>query len=158
MQTSKLITIKRESKFIAISGDKKQYIIGFMNTRDAHCIKEQMNDSYNVYVKSSNTYNISSNIKKTMLELNLPIYNISDTIIVDNEAMILFPKNENKNTNYNYSLYNISYDNFVQIPLKNNLGLMIPYKMINENKEGYIFNACLISTYLKNNTNNIIDI
>ena len=165
MQASKLVTIKRNDNYIAIRGEQnKPYLMGFMNTRDARLIRNEVFDNYTVFIKSTTKKNIAPNIKKVMLELNLPIYNISDEVLVDNEAVVIFPKYPKKKDiisvaqKNDYVLHTISYESFIQIPFKNNVGLLIPYKQMNENEDGYIYNACILCSYLKENKKSINDI
>lgn len=156
-----LITIKRNSNYLAISDGKNPYILGFTNTRDARLVNNEIqlsHNDYQVYIRSDSQKNIAWNIKKIMLEVNLPIYNISEEVLIDNEATIVFPRSktqiETQGSNAT-TLFNIKYDSFIQIPMRNNVGLLLPYKQIHMDNNMYIFNACLINSFIKEDVKDI---
>lgn len=163
-----LVTIKRNGNYLAVSDAKKPYLLGFTNTRDANLIKDELQlctSEYQVYIRSDAQRNISWNIKKTMLEVNLPIYNIAEEVMIDNEATVIFPKHDfdtqkdirviENGKNIDCTLYHVKYDRFIQIPMRNNIGLLLPYKQIHVDENMYIYNACLVNSFIRNDVNDI---
>jgi hypothetical protein len=81
-----------------------------------------------------------------MLELNMPIINVSDDISMDTEAQVVFPKRHD-NTDTEYIIYDIDFYTFMYIPYKNDLGVILPYKKLHEDNNTLVYQANVIDGF-----------
>lgn len=141
--------LKSNGKFIGVSQNSKSYLLGFQSPQYAQHVQSVINDIPRVIVKKSTSQqNISREIKVALLKMDMPIFNVRDDIILDNEAKVGFQKQVASNLSKEpYEIIDIPYERFISLPFMNNFGIIMPYGFLQENDEYLLYKANVISNF-----------
>jgi hypothetical protein len=99
------------------------------------------NDNPHIRVQRSESYNVASQVNKGLLSYDL----IKDykNITIDTNA-ILSIKKQNPNTTRKFPTTIITVDEFIMYPFKHYLGIILPYKILDETRNHLIMRANII--------------
>ena len=139
-------TIKHKGNFLGVTHKNTNYILGFPRLTDAFEVQQTLPNNATIYLKSVNKTNISRQIKASMLEFDMPIFNVSDDITLDTEAKIIFPRSKQTNDTA-YTINDMDYNVFMHIPYKNDLGVIIPYEKLYEDDTTFVYKANVIDGF-----------
>lgn len=125
-------TISKNNKNIGFYHKYKPYVIGFKNPNVARKVM------YNMHPEPIFTL-LTGNPRE---ELD---YNYNKHITIDNEAVLFIPKSEYRIftlPEHNlYYLENVEYEEFIIYPYTKNIGIIIPYLLIDETDEEILFRS-----------------
>lgn len=128
-------TIAKDYKTVGFYHNKKPYVIGFRNAQVARSVM------YNIHPEPLLSL-ITSNPTKIVDEHN------RIELMIDNEATLFIPKSEYKLfTLPQHNLYyidTVNYEEFVMYPYTKNLGIIIPYVLLDESEEELIYRSHVI--------------
>lgn len=128
-------TIAKDYKTVGFYHRQKPYVIGFKN---AHVARSVM---YNMHPEPLFSL-ITSNPTKIVEQQN------GVELVIDSEATLFIPKAEYKIfTLPEHNLYyidTVNYEEFVMYPYTKNLGVIIPYVLIDESDEELIYRSHVI--------------
>lgn len=142
-------TIKHKGNFLGVTHKNTNYILGFPRITDAYDVQQTLPQNATIYLKSVNKTNISREIKASMLGFNMPIFNVSDDITMDTEAKIIFPRGPESAADY--TIHDIDYYDFMHLPYKNDLGIIIPYERLYEDDTTFVYKANVIEGFWQKN-------
>lgn len=157
--SSKYWMIKRGNTAMATTYANKRYIIGFpeknIATRVAH-----NTPSYGINrLHRSMHDDIALDVKKSMIEMQLPISRVADSITIDVIARLYVPKISFINNTFDLSglggtssawipsdvdVVGIQFQDFLMFPFEKHVGVVIPYEVEAENSEEYVFTCSVI--------------
>lgn len=127
-----MYTICRGNKTVSVKTDNKDYIIGFKNAYIARKVQYNMHPEPKIILLKSNTMSIEKE--------NINIY-------IDNDASLFIQKLQgdyyNPINDGGYHMKNENLDNFMLFPFTNSIGIIIPYNLIDETNDEYIF-KCIV--------------
>jgi len=147
-------TVKHKGNFLGISHKSVNYVLGFPRLTDAYDVQQSLPKNATIYLKSVDKTNISNKVKASMLEINMPIYNVADDISLDTEAQIVFPKKQgviDVNEDTEYTIHDMDYYTFMYIPYKNDLGVILPYEKLYEDDTTFVYKANVIDGFWRTN-------
>lgn len=142
-------TIKSKGNFLGMMHNNTKYIFGFPRLTDAYDVQQSLPKNATIYLKSDQKVNISNQVKASMLELSMPIFNVSNEISMDTYAEIVFPKKTDISdvNDTEYTIHDIDYYTFMYIPYKNDLGVILPYQKLYEDDDRLIYKANVIDGF-----------
>ena len=125
--------IHKNNKMIGFYHMNKPYVVGFKN---AHIARNVM-------------YHLPLEPSFTLLQRNPIMYQDSQTgvdIRVDNEATIFIPKTQflSLSKDEGYYLLGMDYEEFVVYPYTKNIGVILPYVLLDENEEEFVYRSHVI--------------
>jgi hypothetical protein len=154
-------TLKAKGKYLAVDSGSKKFLLGFMENKDAHLVKRILPENPKVFVKSVEPRDITKTIKANMLESNMAIFNVADSITLDTNAEIVFPKIKVPNDVIPPCWYDVNvleYDQFMSFPFYNNVGVIMPYEMIYSNDDVLVYRANMMTNILQDTAGNYNDL
>lgn len=128
-------TIAKDYKTVGFYHKKKPYILGFRNAHIARNIMYRMHPEP--------LFSLITN-QPTLVEDEG--HNVE--LLIDSEATLFIPKSEyNLFTLPEHNLYyvnRVNYEEFVMYPYTKNLGVILPYVLIDESEEEFIYRSHVI--------------
>jgi hypothetical protein len=142
-------TIKHKGNYLGMAHSNHKYIFGFPRMTDAYDVQQSLPKGATIYLKAIDKKNIANQVKASMLELNMPIFDVADEIGMDSDAQIVFPKRPDLAdvTDTEYTLHDVDFYTFMYLPYKNDLGLIIPYKKLHEDDTSFIYKANVVDSF-----------
>lgn len=129
-----ITTINRHNKTIGFYHKNKPYIIGFKNGSVARNIMYQLHPNPKFMLLKNNP--IKTKDIKTNTEL-----------VIDSDATLFIPKDIKSNipkSNDDYYINVFDYENFIVYPYTINIGIIIPYVLIHEDSNEYVYKSHVI--------------
>lgn len=137
-----MYTIKSGNKTIGINLYDKNYVIGYNSAILARKVQYNINPEPKIILFKNDNLNINKKIKQNNSDINIDI-NINTLYIPKyDKNKINIPIN-----NEGFHLHTIKSDDFMLYPFSKNIGIIIPFKLIEENNNEFIFNAHVIDSY-----------
>ena len=146
MSVSKVCTIKHNNTFLGVKQSNNSYLLGFYFYDHASYVAKKVGVAPRVLLKHGSRQNISRNIKLSLLDMSLPIYNVQDDIFLDNDADIAFKK-DNVNTSFSSEIVEMTFQKFISLPFSNDFGVIMPYQFLQETDEFVFYKANVIDRF-----------
>lgn len=131
--------INCKNKSVGFVNNHKHYVIGFRHSKIARKVMYDMHPEQKPYLLRDDPQ-ILSDIK-TGIELT-----------IDNSATLFIPKFKGSSTHPlndgGFHLHNINYDDFIVYPITHSVGIVIPYVLIDENTEEFMYRSHVIDPLL----------
>jgi hypothetical protein len=128
-----MYTICRGNKTVSVKSDNKDYIIGFNKILIAKSVQ------YNIHPEPKIIL-LRSNIQKIKKEdLSLSIDNDATLFIEKHNGCALNPINDG-----GYHINTTKIHEFMLYPYSKNIGVVLPYDLIDENENEFIFKSFVI--------------
>lgn len=125
--------LKRGSKTLSMKYNDRHYIVGFKTVLMARKVHYSMHPEPKlVMVRDDNVTHGITNININ-LDVNATLF------IPKCKGNVLDPMNDGS-----FHLSKVSYDNFLLYPFANNIGIIMPYNLEDENEFEFMFKAHVI--------------
>lgn len=125
-------TIQQYNKTVGFYHQRRPYVIGF---RNGHIARNVM-------------YKMEPNPIFTLLKQNPTPVIHEDTsleLVIDNEATLFIPKNKDLEIKTDdLHITPIEFDDFITYPYTLNVGIVIPYVLVSEDEEEFVYRSHVI--------------
>lgn len=146
MASKNIFALKHNGKFLGVTQTTSNYLLGFYFHEHAHRVRGIIGESPKVMIKSAPQTNVSRDVKLTLLNMELPIYNVKDDIFLDSDARVAFQKT----TSLADSLIEpVAFERFLALPYANTFGLVMPYEIVDEDDTYLVYKANLIEGFYR---------
>jgi hypothetical protein len=128
------------SKFVTVKHNLNQYLIGFQNKYIATRVADKISTTKEPTLYRSMKENVALDVKQSMMEMQLPISRVADTITIDVMAELYIPKQQafvEQSARLELERYD-GYE-FLMLPFDSGVGIVIPYELFSDTKEEYLF-------------------
>jgi len=139
--------IRSGKNSLSLRDAQKTYVVGFPHKDIANRVAANISSNLDTMrLKRSMVEDVALDVKRSMMEMELPISPVADTITIDVAARLSIQKS------LLYKGYNISdiadientiqkmdYNEFMMLPFSSRLGIIMPYDLVNENAHEYEF-------------------
>jgi hypothetical protein len=149
MRTPNIHVLRNKSQYLGVYQQKHNFLLGFYFESHAEQIRRISGNDPKVLVKHEPKINISREVKLTLLELSLPIYNVKDDIFLDNDGQIAFKKQRDPRDDEEVAttMSTIPFERFMALPYINNFGLILPYEYLSEDDNYILYKANVIERF-----------
>lgn len=158
--SSKYWLVTRGKHAMATVHSNNRYIIGFQHKHIAQKIAHTT-PAYGVNkLVRSMQEDIALDVKKSMIEMELAISNVADSITIDVEAQLYIPKLAVQYQEFDLSglgasgtpvwfqteldVVGVEFQDFLMFPFEKHLGVIIPYELEAETSDEYVFQCSVI--------------
>lgn len=158
-------TVSRNRQLIGVNNCDKKYIIGFADKDLARKVakvapnvnRHNCNDNENIAIKKkrhndgirlvrSMHENVSLDVKRAMVEMEMPIFNVHDDITIDVMAKLIIPKMHTTDSNEDDTLVVNCHESqqFMMLPFTAGVGIVMPYEVEVDTHSQYVFTCNVI--------------
>jgi hypothetical protein len=153
-RTANIHLLRNNTQYLGVHQPKHNFLLGFYFENHADQVRRISGTDPKVLVKHTPKINISRDVKLTLLELSLPIYNVNDDIFLDNDGQIAFKKQHDPLDDDNTpTLSSIPFERFMALPYINNFGLILPYEYVSEDDNYILYKANVIERFYAKDPN-----
>lgn len=148
-------------RHLAISDGQEKHLIGFLDNRHAHYVKKVLAPQPSFHVKKGERMDVTQDVKKELLEKNIPIFNVADNVCIYTDSEVGFEKTQNIDElmrTSSYDVQTISYGTFLAYPFTNNLGLIISSDILRDTKDEVLFRCAILSPILRDSVGSLQDL
>lgn len=139
-----LINVKNRNT-LSLKHASKLYIIGFPERAMAKQIMSTIDPFKPMSLHRRYAMDVALDVKKSLLQMNIPIANVADTITIDVDASVTIPKKEYNSDETEYmSLTDVETIDFLMYPFSYNIGVIMPYDIEQEYHDKYIFRCSMV--------------
>lgn len=138
------LSLIQNSKYnvLAVESCSKKMLIGFSNPSIARrvCKDLPLEPTIKLYRKTAE--NISLDVQRSLMQINVPIRNVSDNITVDVEAELEIRKAKVEEWQVSAEIYHVNMIDsldFMMYPFSKNIGIVLPYALDLETDDKYVF-------------------
>lgn len=136
MQTQ-VFTLRQGNKTVGFYNSQKPYIIGFRHSKVARNIMHALHPTPEFTLLRDNPVSL------TVPEMVPPT-----TLTIDSSATLFIPKFSGSSTDPlndgGFFVETCAYDDFIVYPMTKNVGVILPYVLIDENKNEFTYRAHVI--------------
>jgi hypothetical protein len=119
------------------------YLIGFQNWQLASHVRRNLHPNNDITLERKYYFDVSKDVKVAMLDMNLPIMNVSDKIIIDVDASLHIPKVD-FDTYDNINTEMITATDFLMMPFKDGMGIVLPFQIQYEDQHKFVLSSYVI--------------
>jgi hypothetical protein len=139
---------------LSVQSNNKNMLVGFptQNMAARVCMNLPVKPQLSLTRKASE--NIALDVKRSLMQLNVPIRNVADNITVDVSAELVIhkelPREYELNDTIDILIFNdfhvddVLAMDFMMYPFDRNIGIVIPYSLDFENDDKYVFTCNVI--------------
>lgn len=135
-----MYTIQQKNKTIGMSHNERHYVVGFKSSKLARKVQYALHPEPKLILVRGTDIDLSKDLQ------NKGINDLS--LIVDTEATLFMPKfkgsSEDPLNDGGYHLHNVLYKDFVTYPFTKMIGVIMPYDLLEENEEEFVFRSHVI--------------
>lgn len=132
---------------LSLRDTNKTYVIGFPQKDIANRVANNISTSLDTMrLKRSMVENVALDVKRSMMEMELPIAPVADTITIDVAARLSIQKsllykgyNISDIADIENTIEEIDNNEFMMLPFKSRLGVIMPYDLLHEDENEYEF-------------------
>ena len=140
-KTNKIFTINLKNKTLSVENHNKTYAIGFQNPLTARKILHSIEPTPKIVLLRDNTINLKQDLQEVGYDIN---------IFIDTTATLFIPKLK-KGVPYldpmndiGYHLHSYEVNEFIEIPIFKNIGIVLPYDIIDEDENEFTIRSCVV--------------
>lgn len=137
MYPSKLFTISHKNSILGFNHKSRYYIVGFQKQEHLKLVKKTLSlkTMNNINILRNNTSDISDDVNKV---LDTELFDLT----IDVHAHLIFPKyNEDV---IRTEIDTIDFQDFLMLPFSKNIGVTIPFEIIEDNGHNIIFESQIV--------------
>jgi hypothetical protein len=135
----RIFTIKQGNKTLSLPHRNSNYVIGFKTAITARKVYYSLDPNPKFTLVRDQDIFLSEELNEKGYDINLSI-DVGATLFIPKcKGSILEPLNDG-----GYHLNQIPEKEFISYPLDNRLGIIMPYELIEESIEEFIFKACVV--------------
>jgi hypothetical protein len=141
---TKFWTVQQHQHMLSTTYNNRHYLIGFGDQQMAQQVAYRATQKPGaVHMTRRMHEDIALDVKKSMLQMEMPTYQVADSITVDTDAKLYIPKSHD--VVYDDARLRM-YDNhdFFMFPFEKYIGIVMPYELYEENSESWIFTCNVI--------------
>ena len=142
--------IEQGRRSMSLRDMNKTYVIGFQHIDIAKRVASNVspNVANLLRIKRSMAENVALDVKRTMMEMQMPLTPVANDITIDVAASLYIPKSV-LYSGYNISdvtptekdavVHEVDYNDFMMMPFQNNVGIIMPYDIVQDSVSEYEF-------------------
>ena len=120
-----------------------RFMIGFQDGKLASHVRRQLHPTKPPTLKRQYQINVATEVKAAMLEMNLPIFDVSDKIMIDVAASLCLPKAA-IDTYDDFEQDMIETADFLMLPFTGDVGIVIPMGLEYEDRDEFVLSSYVI--------------
>ena len=122
---------------------QERFMIGFQDTKLASHVRRNLHLTKPPTLKRQYQINVATEVKAAMLEMNLPIFDVSDKIMIDVAASLCIPKAD-VDTYDEFEQETLDTADFLMLPFASDVGIVIPMDLQYENRDEFVLSSYVI--------------
>lgn len=136
---NKIYTINLKNKTISAFHQERHYVIGFSKISMARKVHYSLHPEPNLLILRDTNIDLRDDLAKMGYEAPLKL-DVNATIFIPKlQGAFLDPMNDT-----GYHIEDMPEKDFLELPVKKNLGIVMPYKLTHECQEELVFKAYVI--------------
>jgi len=149
--TRNTLTIRNpQNALLSVTHLYKSYVVGFDDPKLANLVISCLPQHPTLELKRNHWENVGLDVQKGLVALNVPIQQVPSSIVIDPEANIFFPRikatDPIDSMDLVFTLDSVPTEEFLMLPFTRNLGIVIPYKLIDAAPGGYMCQANVVES------------
>jgi hypothetical protein len=133
------------SHVLSVFSNNRTYLVGFPNLDIAHRVSRRIDANVPMILTRKYAEDVALDVKKSLMEMNIPIANVADSITIDVEASLEVPKSHVISVSKERMLVdNMDVFEFMMMPFTHNVGVVMPSELVLDNEDKYIFTCSVI--------------
>ena len=137
---SNVFVIKQQNKHVSVRHNSRHYVIGFQTAFMARKVQYYIHPEPQIVVVKHNPFiSLKNDLEQHGYELDLKMDTDVKLFIQKNNGSPLDPMNDG---NFHFASHKIS--EFFDMPIKQNLGVIMPYMLEEEDEYEFMFRSCMI--------------
>lgn len=138
-----IYTIKQQNKVVSVKHASKQYVIGFQNAFITRKVQYTMHPEPEIVLLRDTTFSLHEDLKVHGYDIDLRVDVKATLFIPKCIGSTLHPMNDGL-----YHFHTFKFHEFMQLPIKDRLGVVMPYALELEDEHDFMFRACVIDPYI----------
>ena len=135
----KIFVIKQQNKHVSVMHAQKHYVIGFKNVLTARKVQYSLHPEPKMMLLRDTVISLKNDLEKQGYDMNLNVDVRATLFIPKCQGTALHPLND-----AHYHCHSYTFSEFLSLPLKNNLGIVMPYTLEEEDDHEFMFRSCVI--------------
>jgi hypothetical protein len=135
-----MFTIQRGNKTVGLMHKNHHFVIGFKSVTHARQVQYHLHPDPTLTLVRGDEIDLRSHLEKKGIK--------QMSLIIDTKATLFLPKFKGTSTDPmndgGYHLNNILYNDFVTYPVTKMVGIIMPYDLVEETAEEFMFRSHLI--------------
>jgi len=133
---SRIHTIARGPKTLSVFHRDKYYIFGFKKASEARTIISNIHPEPDFTLVRTHNIDLGPHLKKEGFDVSLEMDIAATLYIPKCKGSVLHPINDG-----GFHIHSYMEDDFITFPISKNLGIVMPYDLLNENEDEYVYKA-----------------
>lgn len=130
--------LRQKSGFLGYSKEARSYIIGFDSKKYAKAVCKTVSKSPLILLSRHDVDDISDQVNIGAKAFGVDSMDVTD-LTIDTEAQLTITKSQERLLEEFYKLEDMDAGDFLCMPFERDLGVIMPYKLINETVNEYVF-------------------
>ena len=122
---------------------QERFMIGFQDGKLASHVRRNLHLTKPPTLKRQYQINVATEVKAAMLEMNLPIFDVSDKIMIDVAASLCLPKAD-VDTYDEFEQETLDTADFLMLPFAGDVGIVIPMGLEYEDRDEFVLSSYVI--------------
>jgi hypothetical protein len=135
----KIYVLKQQNKHVSVIHAKRHYVIGFQNVLTARKVQYSLHPDPKMILLRDTIVSLKDDLDKQGYDLNLKLDVRATLFIPKCKGSVLHPLND-----AHYHCDSHTFSEFLYLPLKNNIGIVMPYSLEEEDEDEFMFRSCVI--------------
>ncbi len=144
---AKVFTVRDNKRMsIGFNSGYKPYVLGFASETFAQTVANQLCIKTEIRLQRYRIEDVAEEINAGLRELGIDEAHRVKNASIDLEATITIPKRarDQKNKKQDFSIESIPYDEFLMYPFNKHLGIALPYDLLRDDDESFVFMSQVI--------------
>jgi hypothetical protein len=126
-----------------VQSAQERFMIGFQDGKLASHVRRNLHLTKPPTLKRQYQINVATEVKAAMLEMNLPIFDVSDKIMIDVAASLCLPKAD-VDTYDEFEQETLDTADFLMLPFVGDVGIVIPIGLEYEDCNKFVLSSYVI--------------
>jgi hypothetical protein len=132
-------TLRRGNKTVSLLHFNRHYVIGFKNLTMMRKVHYSIDPEPNILIMRETNIDLHKDLHNKGYDLNLTL-DVSATLFIPKcRGSTLEPMNDG-----GFHIHEYKENDFLELPIKKNLGVVLPYHLECEDDDEFVFKACVI--------------